>query len=94
MQAGTVAANRLGVEDVGNGISNPPNETEPTSPVIEVHVTKTLDRQGEVVEWPVATFPDLRAAAPRTVDVTLSIEGDTYSRTVSVYATYIIRQYA
>lgn len=92
--AGTIAADRLDVEGVGNGISSPPDGSAATAPIIGVHVTKTLDREGEVVEWPVATFPDLKEAAPRSVDVTLTIEGDTFSRTVPVYAEYIVRQYA
>jgi hypothetical protein len=59
-RARTVSANRLDVESVGGGISSAPGDAEATNPVIVVHITKTLDREGKVVEWPVATFPDLK----------------------------------
>lgn len=94
MRAGTIAANRLGVEDVGSGISSPPGDPQSTDPSIVVQITKTLDRDGEVIEWPVATFSALKEASPRSVDVTLTLEGDTFSRTVPVYVEYIVRQYA
>jgi hypothetical protein len=90
-RASEVTASRLGVEGLGGGMSSPPDESEGL--VIIVRIKKVLDRDGKVVSWPVATFPDLLEAAPRSVDVTLTIEGDTYTRTVPVYASYSVPQY-
>ncbi|WP_239647751.1 hypothetical protein [Natrinema altunense] len=92
-RARTVTARRLGVEEVGSGMSSPPDEAETEGLVITVQISKTLSRDGEVVSWPVATFPDLKGAAPRSVDVTLSIEGDTFSRPVPVYVSYSVMHY-
>jgi hypothetical protein len=87
-----VTADRLGVEGVGSGVSTPPAGADTEGPVVTVVLSTSLDRDGEVLRWPVATFPELVATAPRSVDVTLTIEGDTYSRTVPVYAEYQVQQ--
>ena len=89
-RAGNVTAQRLGVDSVGAGVSNLPDDAETDGVVISVTISKGLDRDGEVTGWPVATFPDLKEVAPRSVDVTLSIEGDTFSRAVPVYVRYSI----
>lgn len=90
-RASEVTASRLGVNGVGGGISSPPDDSEGL--VVTVRIEKMLDRDGDIVSWPVATFPDILEAAPRSVDVTLTIEGDTYTRTVPVYASYSVLQY-
>lgn len=89
----TVTARRLGVTGIGGGIATPPEEADTEGLVITVQVSKTLNRDGEVVSWPAATFPALVAAAPRAAEVTLSIEGDTFSRSVPVYARYTVLTY-
>lgn len=86
-----VTENRLDVEGLGRGISRPPNESGGV--VVFVRIEKMLDRDGNVVSWPVTTFPDLIEGAPQSVTVTLTIEGDTYTRTVPVYADYSVLQY-
>lgn len=92
-RARTVTARRLGVEEVGSGMSSPPDDAETEGMVITVQISKALNRDGEVVSWPVATFPALKESAPQSVDVTLSIEGDTVSRQVPVYVSYSIMHY-
>ena len=89
-RAQNVTAQRLGVDSVGGGVSNLPDDAETDGLVISVAVSKGLDRDGEVTGWPVATFSNLKEVAPRSVDVTLSIEGDTFSRAMPVYVRYSI----
>lgn len=93
-RAGEVAADRLEVAALTASQRGPPEGAGSTGPVAVVSTVKSLDRDGEVLDWPVVTFPDLRAAAPRSVDLTLRLEGDTFSRTVPVYARYLVRQLA
>lgn len=93
-RAETVTADRLGVEGVGSAISRPPKDAETDELVIMLEVTKTVNNDDEVVNWPVATFPAIKKAAPRSVDVTLTLEGDTVSRTVPVYVRYMVMYYA
>lgn len=92
-QARTVTAQRLDIEEVRSGVSSPPEDDGTESPVITLQISKELSRDGEVVRWPVTTFPNLKQVAPHSVDVTLSIEGDTYSRMIPVYVEYVIKQY-
>jgi hypothetical protein len=90
VRAGAVAERRLGVDGVATSVSHSPTDEEELVAIVQV--TMTLNREGEVVSWPAATFPDLKDAAPRSIDVTVSIEGDSFSRTVPVYAEYTILQ--
>jgi hypothetical protein len=89
-----VVADRLNVEALGSAVSRPPDPgTPPYDLVVTLSVDKVLNRQETVVAWPRVRFPDLVDATPRSVDVTLFLEGDRYTRTVPVYASYRVAQY-
>ena len=92
-QAQTVTAQRLDIEELRSGISSPPEDAETEGPVITLQISKEFWRDSDVVRWPVTTFPNLKRVAPHSVDVTLSIEGDTYSWIIPVYVEYVIMQY-
>lgn len=89
-RAAAVTARRLEVDFIANGIGQAPAGAASDEFAIKLEVSKTIGSEGEVESWPVATFPALKQAAPRSVEVTLSVEGDTVSRTVPVYVKYII----
>jgi hypothetical protein len=89
-RAAAVTARRLEVDRISHGLSRPPPRTERDGLVIRLELSKTLDSEGNVEQWPVATLPDLTRVAPRSVEVTLSLAGDTVTQTIPVYAQYVI----
>jgi hypothetical protein len=91
-RAAAVTASRLDVERILNALTTAPPGAERDGFVIMLTLEKTLDSDGEVMQWPVATFPELTRVAPRSVEVTLSLEGDTVTRTIPAYAEYVIQQ--
>jgi hypothetical protein len=91
LEAATVAAERarevtqrrLGVSGLSGGITTTP---EMDGPVAIVSVEEVRNRQGTVVETPAASLSALVGAAPRSVAVTVSLDGDPFSREVPVFA--------
>jgi hypothetical protein len=95
LEAATVAAERarevtqrrLGVSGLRGGITTAPDADE-TATVAIVSVEELRNRQGTVVETPAASLSALVEVAPRSVAVTLSLDGDPFSREVPVFASF------
>lgn len=81
-----VTADRLGTRDFVSGMGRPPAGAATKSAVIWVHIGTKLDRDGDVISTPAVPFSDLVESAPRSADVTVSLEGDSFSRVVPVFA--------
>jgi hypothetical protein len=89
-----VAVDHLGAaEDAVSALTGVPPDGAPTDLVVTTLRVATLEnRDGEVIHTPSVTLPDLVEATPRAVDATVSLDGDSYSRTVPVYAEYAVYQ--
>jgi hypothetical protein len=60
--------------------------------VIVISLRTVLERDGEPMSTPAVEFPALVDEAPRSADVTISLDGDTFSRSVPVYAEAVTLQ--
>lgn len=78
-------ARRLGTADFGSSIGAPPGFAATGDVVIWVSVSSRREG-GTVVETPEAPVGRLADAAPRSVDATVSLDGETFSRAVPVFA--------
>lgn len=81
-------ATRLGTDEFGSGTAQPPGLFSSNSLVIWLFVSTQVE-DGEPVRTPSVLLSQLADVAPRSADVTLSLEGDSYSRTVPVFAKHI-----
>lgn len=83
---------RLGTDGFGSAVGRAPADAGTDTLVIWVQVATTYDRDGEVRSTPTVPFERLVATAPRAVDTTVTLESDTFSRTVPVFARSVVRQ--
>ncbi|PSP75755.1 hypothetical protein BRC81_14400 [Halobacteriales archaeon QS_1_68_20] len=80
----SVTADRLGTSEFGSGMGRPPEDAPVDGMVVWVHATYS-ERDGETVT-PAVPLARLADVAPRSVDVSVSMAGDEFSRTVPVFA--------
>lgn len=59
-----------------------------------VNVTTTLDRDGDVVFTPEASFEPTVAATPRAVTATVVLSGEAHTETVTVWVRELVQQQA
>ena len=83
-----VTADRLGTDEFGSSIGQPPGFSSADASVIWVEMT-TQTEDGETVSTSTVPLARLADVAPRSVDVTVSLEGDTFSRIVPVFAEHV-----
>ena len=89
-----VTETRLWADGLNSGVGRPPGADTTTEELaIKLEMLKVVDRDGNVSEWPPVRFSELVATAPRTVDVTVTIAGNTYTDTFPVYVRYYEAQY-
>ncbi len=97
-----VTAERLGTEAFGSGMGDPPGFRLPSGfhtwqpPAVKLHVGTVGEPDGpgssessgssESGSTPSISVSELADAAPRSVAATVSLDGDSYSRTVPVFA--------
>lgn len=80
-RARDVTSDRLGTDAFGSGVGTPPEEILTTAsfvPTLSVSASETADDSS-------VTVAELARAAPRTVETTVSLEGDTFDRSVPVF---------
>lgn len=83
-----VTPTRLGTDEFTAGMGVPPESAQTEGLVIWLTVATRTD-DGETISTPTVPLPRLADVAPRSVDVTISIEGDAFSRTVPVFARHL-----
>lgn len=91
----TVTAARLGTDDFGSGLGRPRDGVSTDASFVVTLQLSVEARDADVANaspdgrtnTPTGsvTFPELVAAAPRHVETTVSLEGDSYSRSVPVF---------
>lgn len=83
-----LAANeRLGTTaGLGSGTGRPPSIASARRPVIWLYLRTRLDREGEAISEPDTSLSELATVAPKSAEVTISLDGDAYDRTVPVFA--------
>lgn len=88
------AVDRLdAAEDAVSAWTGVPPDGAPTDPVVTtLRIATVENRDGEVIHTPSVTLPDLVEVTPRAVDATVTLDGDSYSRTVPAYAEYVVIQ--
>lgn len=93
-RAKALAVDRLGAAEdaVSAWIGVPPDGAPTDLLVTGLQIATGENRDGEVIHTPSVTLPDLVEVTPRAVDATVSLDGDSYSRTVPVYAEYVVIQ--
>ena len=84
-RAVAVTAERLGTDEFGSSIGRPPESADTDDIVVWLYLSTQVE-DGEVVSTPSMDLRELVEEAPRSVDATVSLEGDTFSRSVPVYA--------
>lgn len=84
-------ATRLGTDDFSYGMGQPPDDASTDKLVVWLEIGTTYNRDGETINTPTIEFANLVDAAPRSVDTTVSLKDDEYSRTVPVYARSVTR---
>ena len=80
-----VTAERLGTDAFGSGVGQPPGLLPSNSLVVWLDVATRVDGDG-AAETPAVPLSELADVAPRSVDATVSLDGDAFSRTVPVFA--------
>ena len=90
------AVGHLGVtEDAVSAWTGSRPDRAPTDlSVTGLQVATVENSDGEVIDTPPVTLPELVEVTPRAVDATVSLDGDSYSRTVPVYAEYAVIQWS
>lgn len=83
-----VTADRLETDEFGSSIGQPPEFFSSDSLVIWLEVATQVE-DGETVNTPTVPLARLADVAPRSVNATVSIKGDTFSRTVPVFAEHV-----
>lgn len=87
-------AERLGTDAFGSATGEPPGFRLPSgfhtwvAPVVTLHVSTEYEGD-EVVRTPSVELSRLVEVAPRSVEATVSLAGDSYSRTVPVFAEHV-----
>lgn len=76
---------RLGTDEFGSGVGRPPEFASTDDVVVWLRLSTQVE-EGEVVRTPSIAFDDLVTNAPRSVETTVSLEGDSYTRRVPVFA--------
>lgn len=87
-RAREVTADRLGTDEFGSGTGVPPEIADTEDLVVRLTVSTRVEG-GETVETPTLSRDELADAAPRSVEATVSLEGDEFSRTVPVFARHV-----
>lgn len=80
-----VTADRLGTDAFGSSMGRGPDWATDDEPVIWVAVA-TKHGTDDSVKTPEVPLARLADVSPRSVDVTVSLEGDAFSRSVPVFA--------
>jgi hypothetical protein len=91
-RAQEATADRLRTDDFSYGMGQPPDDAPTDKIVIWLEIGATYDRDGDTINTPTIEFNQLAEAAPRSVDTTVSLKGDEYTRIVPVYARSVTRQ--
>jgi hypothetical protein len=81
-------ADRLGTDEFGSSIGQPPGFFSSNSLVVWLEVATQVE-DGETVSTPTVSLDQLANVAPGSVEATVSIKGDTFSRTVPVFAEHV-----
>ena len=76
---------RLGTDEFGSGIGQSPGLLPSNDLVVRLDVATRVE-DGEAADSPAVSLSRLADAAPRSVDATVSLKGDAFSRTVPVFA--------
>ncbi len=84
----SATADRLGTDEFGSGVGQSPGFLPSSSLVVRLDVATRIE-DGETAAPPAVSLSRLADAAPRSVDATVSVEGDQYSRTVPVFAEHV-----
>ncbi|WP_224448749.1 hypothetical protein [Haloprofundus salilacus] len=74
-----VVLERLGVSNVGSGVSYPVG-----GPIISIHIGEVYDHDGEIVSEQVAPFKEVVEVTPSAVTVPLEVAGKRVSHTIPV----------
>ncbi len=75
---------RLGTEEFGSSIGEPSESySGPTAVILSI---QTQTRTNRTTDTPALSLSRLARAAPRSVDATVSLKDNTFSRTVAVFA--------
>jgi hypothetical protein len=85
-RAREVTADRLGTSEFASGVGTPPAATPTEARAIFLEIVTELDRDGKVLSTSPVSLSQLVDAGPRSVDVTLSLDGETFERTLPVFA--------
>lgn len=80
-----VTAERLGTDKFGSSMGTPPDSHPDDQLVIWVEVA-TRKQNGETVRTPAIPLARIADVAPHSAAVTVSLDGDTFSRSVPVFA--------
>lgn len=80
-----VTAERLGTDRFGSGVGRPPESVRTNGLVVRLYLTSRV-QDGEVVRTPTRSLSQLVGKAPRSVESTVTLEGDSYTRSVPVFA--------
>jgi len=83
----TVIAERLGTDEFGSGYGEAPASAD-AEEVVWVSVPPADTEDGTVT--PTVSLTALADAAPRSIDVTVTLEGDERTRTLPVYARHVV----
>jgi len=78
-------AGRLDTEAFASSVGRPPESAATDAMAVWVELSTAVG-DGTVVETPTVTLSTVADAAPRVADVTVSIDGATYTTTVPVFA--------
>lgn len=74
-------ADRVVTDELGSGVGRPPDGTDAEGPVVKLRATPSD------AEDPAAPYPAVVRAAPRAVEVTVRLEGESRTRSVPVFVT-------
>jgi hypothetical protein len=83
-----VTADRLGTDEFGSAIGRPPEFADGDDSVVRLSL-ETRVEDGETVSTPTVSRDQLADAAPRSVEATVSLADEEFSRTVPVFAHHV-----
>jgi hypothetical protein len=83
-----VTADRLGTDEFGSGMGQPPDFFPDDEMAVLLNVSTRVE-DSETVSTPTVSLSRLADVAPRSVEATVSLDGDEYSRTVPVFAEHV-----
>ena len=84
----SATADRLGTDEFGSGVGQSPGFLPSNSLVVRLDVATRVG-DGETAAPPAVSLSRLADVAPRSVDATVTLEGDAFSRTVPVFAEHV-----